>query len=217
MSIPLSPRTQSTALPSTVGMLECAWDLPSPTDHPTPEGFAVIAHPHPLHGGSMDNKVVHTIARSLLQLGYATWRFNFRGVGASEGSWDDGQGETIDMMNVIKHVKSLPQAANLPLVLAGFSFGAYITTKAAQQLAKANQQAQQLILVGIAADRYEPPHVPAKTIVIHGEQDDTVPLQSVFDWARPQHLPVIVIPGAGHFFHGQLPLLKDIILRSWPS
>lgn len=190
-----------------VGPLEVAIDHPEGS----PTGVAVIAHPHPLHGGTLSNKVVQTLARACVLGGLSAVRFNFRGVGRSAGVYDEGRGELEDLLAVVQ-----AQAASGPLVLAGFSFGAFVTSHAALRLAP-RRELQSLVLVGTAASRFEVAPVPAelhsRTLVIHGEQDDTVPLASVMDWARPQVLPVLVVPGGGHFFHGQLPLLRERVLR----
>ena len=217
MSIPISPNTRPVTIDGPAGRLEAAIDAPV-CDAALSQGVAVIGHPHPLYGGTMDNKVVQTIARALLQLGYTTLRFNFRGIGASEGAWDEGDGEKDDMMAVVGYARNLPEFVDkpqVPLVLAGFSFGSYIASQVAEQLAQSEAPAQRLILVGVAASRFSVAHVPGDSLVIHGEQDEVVPLAAVMDWARPQHMPVVVIPGVGHYFHGQLPLLKNIIIRNW--
>lgn len=175
-------------------------------------GVAVIAHPHPLFGGTMDNKVVQTLARAAVACGWQAWRFNFRGVGQSEGVHDAGLGETDDLAAVIEQVHTPGQ----PLMLAGFSFGAFVTCRVLHQLRDLNDLSR-LVLVGTAASRFEVPALPTgvaeRALVLHGEQDDTVPLSAVMDWARPQSLPVTVIPGVEHFFHGQLPLLKGLVMR----
>jgi len=174
-------------------------------------GVAVIAHPHPLFGGTMDNKVVQTLARAFVACGWAAVRFNFRGVGGTEGVHDEGRGERDDMLQVIEEL-----APEGPLAIAGFSFGAFVASRAAEQL-WARRDIRQLVLVGTAAARFSVATLPAeaheRTLVVHGEQDDTVPLAAVMDWARPQSLPVTVVPGGGHFFHGQLPLLKNLVAR----
>ncbi|UCU94699.1 alpha/beta hydrolase [Hydrogenophaga taeniospiralis] len=189
------------------GVLEVAIDRPSGD----PVGVAVLAHPHPLHGGTLSNKVVQTLARACVLAGWTAVRFNFRGVGRSEGTYDEGRGELADLLSVIE-----AQAPSGPLCLAGFSFGAFVTSHAASQL-QAQREIRRLVLVGTAASRFDAAPVPAelhlRTLVIHGEQDDTVPLASVMAWARPQVLPVLVVPGGGHFFHGQLPLLRELVLR----
>ena len=189
------------------GALEVAIDRP--TD--AAQGVAVIAHPHPLHGGTMTNKVVQTLARAFVLAGWTAVRFNFRGVGRSEGAYDEGQGELQDLLAVVQ-----AQAPEGPLCLAGFSFGAFVTSHAVAQL-HPQRELRHVVLVGTAASRFAvaplAPELHLHSLVIHGEQDDTVPLAAVMDWARPQALPVLVVPGGGHFFHGQLPLLRDCVLR----
>ena len=179
----------------------------------TPEGqargVAVLCHPHPVHGGTMDHKVVQTLARAFVQLGQRAVRFNFRGVGASEGRWDDGAGEIDDAMAVVAAQRDVA----LPLTLAGFSFGSYVAAQVAQRLAAASRPAQRLVLIAPATTYVNMPPVPADTLIIHGEADDVVPLKATLDWARPQGLPVIVLPGVGHFFHGQLTRLRDLVVR----
>lgn len=174
-------------------------------------GTAVIAHPHPLFGGTMENKVVQTLARAFVQSGWVAVRFNFRGVGATEGVHDEGRGELDDMLALVAS-----EAPDGPLALAGFSFGAFVASRAAAAL-WAGRRAEKIVLVGAAASRFDVAQLPAEahdaTLVIHGEHDDTVPLAAVLDWARPQTLPVTVVPGGGHFFHGQLPLLKSLVAR----
>jgi alpha/beta superfamily hydrolase len=173
-------------------------------------GVALIAHPHPLYGGTLDNKVVQTLAKTFVELGYVSLRPNFRGVGASEGAHDEGNGETEDMLRVAAYARET--FGDLPLVLAGFSFGAFVQTRVAKRL-----QPQRMVLVGPAVDRVQAETVPAGTLVIHGELDETVPLAAVFDWARPQELPIVVIPGADHFFHRRLHLIKSIVKSQWRS
>ena len=189
------------------GRIEVAIDQPEGT----PRGVAVIAHPHPLHGGTLTNKVVQTLARAFVLAGWTAVRFNFRGVGRSESTYDEGRGELDDLLTVVR-----AQAPDGPLCLSGFSFGAFVTSHAAAQL-QAQRDVQRLVLVGTAASRFSVAPVPSelhlRSLVIHGELDDTVPLASVMDWARPQQLPVLVVPGGGHFFHGQLPLLRELVLR----
>jgi alpha/beta superfamily hydrolase len=190
------------------GAIECV--LSEGGDGTPVRGVAVLCHPHPLHGGTMDNKVVQTLARAFVQLGYRAVRFNFRGVGGSAGRWDDGRGETEDALAVIAATRE----PGCPLALGGFSFGGYVAARAAQRLAGV-EPVERLVLVGPATSRYALPPVPADTIVVHGEADDVVPLQSTLDWARPQALPVIVLPGVGHFFHGQLTQLKTQVIQAW--
>ena len=188
------------------GQIEVAVDLPP--DGTAPKGTALVCHPNPTQGGTMDNKVVQTLARAFIQLGWRAVRFNFRGIGQSQGGWDEGRGEVDDALAVLQALRTPGEA----LVLSGFSFGGYVASRAAQQLA---EPAQRLVLVGPATSRFDTAAVPADTVVIHGEVDDVVPLASVLDWARPQNLPVTVVPGVGHFFHGQLPLLKSLVVRAF--
>jgi alpha/beta superfamily hydrolase len=169
-------------------------------------GFALIAHPNPLEGGTKDNKVVTTLARTFFALGYVAVRPNFRGVGASAGEHDQGRGETDDLLAVAAYLRR--QYGGLPFVLAGFSFGSFVQTRVAQRL-----QPERMVLVGPAVNRFPAETVPAGTLVIHGEHDDVVPLAAVLDWARPQPLPIVVVPGGEHFFHGRLNLLSDIVVR----
>ncbi|OGB35418.1 MAG: alpha/beta hydrolase [Burkholderiales bacterium RIFCSPLOWO2_02_FULL_66_35] len=203
----MNAQTEYSLQAGPAGELEVAIDRPTGD----PVGVAVLAHPHPLHGGTLSNKVVQTLARACVLAGWTAVRFNFRGVGRSEGTYDEGRGELADLLSVIE-----AQAPSGPLCLAGFSFGAFVTSHAASQL-QAQREIRRLVLVGTAASRFEVAPVPAElhpcTLVIHGEQDDTVPLASVMAWARPQVLPVLVVPGGGHFFHGQLPLLRELVLR----
>ena len=182
------------------GRLECAVDDPAGA----PRGIALIAHPHPLFGGTLDNKVVQTLARAFVELGYAAWRPNFRGVGASEGRHDKGRGEVEDLAAVLAHT-----GAARP-VLAGFSFGAAMAAKLAARL-----PCERVALVGTAVTNQAVPPVPAGTLVIHGEADETIPLAAVLAWARPQELPVLVLPGADHFFHRKLPALKLAVTANW--
>lgn len=203
----MNAQTEKSTIAGAAGLIEIAVDAPAGSS----KGVAVIAHPHPLFGGTMDNKVVQTLARAFTQCGWTAVRFNFRGVGASSGSHDEGRGELQDLLAVVQHA-----APAGPLALAGFSFGAFVTTHAFAAL-QAERDIASLVLVGTAASRFKVAAVPAdahlKTLVIHGESDDTVPLAAVLDWARPQALPVTVVPGVGHFFHGQLLLLKSLVVR----
>ena len=183
------------------GGIECAVDEPQGTVR----GVALVAHPHPLFGGTLDNKVVQTLARALVALGYAAWRPNFRGVGKSEGAYDEGRGEVDDLAAVLAH------AGTERPVLAGFSFGAAMQARLAARIAP-----ERMVLVGIAVNHFEAPAVPAGTLLIHGENDETVPIAAVRAWAKPQALPVIVVPGADHFFHRKLPELRMAVTGNWP-
>lgn len=213
----MNPRTLRQEWTGAAGRIEVAIDHPGPGDGTLASGLAVIAHPHPLFGGTLDNKVVQTIARAFLQLGFITVRPNFRGVGESAGEHDHGRGETDDHLAVTRHaINTLMPAGTNRLALAGFSFGAFVTTHTALRLAEQDIFTEKQVLVGTACSRFDVAPVPANTLVIHGDADDTVPLSSVLEWARPQTLPVVVLPGVEHFFHGKLPLLKDLIVRMYP-
>lgn len=208
----MNPHTEIIGIAGPAGRIDIALDRPR--EQPV-RGIALIAHPHPLYGGTRDNKVVQTLARTLLALGYVCWRPNFRGVGESEGAHDEGRGETDDLLAVIAAARAAePQGASLPIILAGFSFGTLVLSRVAQHLAQAGTPAQRLIFIGTAVIRPGMLDVPADTLVLHGELDDTVPLSAVLDWARPQGLPVVVIPGADHFFHQKLTGIKDWLLKA---
>lgn len=211
----MNAQTQKSIFQGPAGALEVARDTPAGASR----GVAVIAHPHPLYGGTMDNKVVQTLARAFVQSGWTAVRFNFRGVGGSAGSHDEGRGELDDFLAVVRHVAP-PGEREAALALAGFSFGAFVTTHAFERL-NPTRSIEKLVLVGTSVSRA--PAAPIdkaahlKTLVLHGEQDDTVLLSAVMDWARPQALPVTVVPGVGHFFHGQLTLLKNQVVRHLSS
>ena len=195
------------------GRIEFALDWP---EHGAPRGIAYVGHPHPLYGGTLDNKVASTMARTFAALGWLAVRPNFRGVGRSEGAHDEGRGETEDFIHLIDALPGLPalsgrMPAGLPLALAGFSFGSFVASRAARTLAARHHPARHLVLVGCAAGKWPMPDVRHDTLVIHGENDETIPLADVFAWARPQNLPIVVVPGADHFFHRRLPLLKTLI------
>lgn len=187
------------------GALEVLFTVP---EGAPPRALALICHPHPQFGGTMDNKVVQTLAKAFAELGCATMRFNFRGVNNSAGVFDDGMGETEDAAAALEWAKAQLQPST-PLIAAGFSFGCFVQT-----LLLPRSQPQQLVLIGPAVNRFKIPEVAKDTIIIHGEEDDVVPLSDVMNWARPQGLPVTVFPGAGHFFHGRLTELKAVIKRN---
>ena len=181
-------------------------------------GLALVAHPHPLYGGTLDNKVAQILAKTFVELGYVAARPNFRGAGASEGAHDDGNGETDDLVAVVQHARrraGFEDIAQAPVVLAGFSFGSLVQSRVAGKLAALGITVERMVLVGTAVTRGALGQVPADTVVIHGEHDDTVPLDAVLRWAEPQELPVQVIAGADHFFHRRLHLIAAIIRRAW--
>ncbi|MBL8352555.1 MAG: alpha/beta fold hydrolase [Burkholderiaceae bacterium] len=207
----MKPDTRRESIAGPAGTIECAIDEPVASVR----GTAVLCHPHPQFGGTMDNKVVQTLARAFLQLGWRAVRFNFRGVGASAGHWDEGRGEIDDALAVIAAQRAA--VPGLPLALGGFSFGGYVAAQAAARLAAdpAATPVQRLVLVAPASSRFTMPAVVAPgAVLIHGEADDVVPLAATLDWARPQVLPVIVLPGVGHFFHGQLTLLRHLLVQA---
>jgi len=205
----MKPETRRSSIAGPAGALECATDEPACA----PRGTAVLCHPHPQFGGTLDNKVVQTLARAFLQLGYRAVRFNVRGVGGSAGIWDEGRGEIDDALAVVAAERAAHPG--LPLALGGFSFGGYLAAQAADRLQAAGLPVERLALVSPATSRFSmPARVAPDTVVIHGETDDVVPLSATLDWARPQVLPVIVLPGVGHFFHGQLPLLKSQLVQA---
>jgi alpha/beta superfamily hydrolase len=204
----MNSQTRRLQLQGAAGAIEVQRDDPMDS---AAMGVAFIAHPHPLFGGTMDNKVVQTLARAFVQSGWTAIRFNFRGVGGSAGAHDEGRGEADDMRGLVQAI-----APEGPIALAGFSFGAFVASKVLESL-WGSREVRKVVLVGTAAARFSVSAIPLeaheRTLVVHGEQDDTVPLQAVMDWARPQSLPLTVVPGGGHFFHGQLPLLKTLVAR----
>ena len=200
----MTPKTaERFVIQGPAGALEMLVNAPE-----APRGIALVAHPHPQQGGTLDNKVAYTLAKTFYGLRYAAVRFNFRGVGRSEGVFDDGDGETADAQAALGYARS--RFGEMPIALAGFSFGSFVQTRVA-----ATAGAERLVLVGPAVSRIGDAPVPADTIVIHGEEDDVVALADVLAWARPRELPIIVFPGCGHFFHGRLPQLAQTIAGMW--
>jgi alpha/beta superfamily hydrolase len=209
--VPIASR--SILIDGPVGPIETIVDEPDGY-----RGLAVVAHPHPLLGGTNNNKVAYTLAHGLRDLGYMALRPNFRGVGKTAGTHDQGLGETDDLLAVLDHAaRVLCHGQTLPVVLAGFSFGAFVQTRVAGRLAEAGRPASRLVLVGLPTGRpgdnwpYVPDPAPASAILIHGERDSTIPLGNVMAYAEPQGIAVCVVPGADHFFHGRLQLLRDIL------
>ena len=210
---------ERTLIDGPAGRIEVAASRPS-----SAQGVAVVAHPHPLYGGTMDNKVITTLAKVFVERGLATYRFNFRGVGATEGAHDEGRGETEDMLRVIEHARR--ESGGMPVYLAGFSFGGAIAVRAS-----GSADFAQLVLVapgfrritghgmGAAPDPADPNlgapgrHTPANTLVVHGDLDETVPLADSIAWATPRDIPVAVVPGGEHFFHRKLHVLREIVAR----
>jgi hypothetical protein len=204
----MNPRTVRESIDGPAGRIECAFDRPEAA----PLGIAVVCHPHPQGGGTLDNKVVQTLARAFMDVGWASLRFNYRGVGVSAGEWDEGRGELEDALAVVRAAKERPGFAGLPLALAGFSFGGFIAAAAAERLGESDRP-RRVVLIAPSTEKQLVPRVPAESIVVHGDLDELVPLEATLAWARPQSLPVIVFPGVGHFFHGQIALLKTVVVR----
>ena len=217
-------RSERILIDGPAGVIETVFDYPAGAAPAGVRGLALVAHPHPLHGGTLDNKVAQILAKTFVELGYVSVRPNFRGVGASAGTHDEGNGETDDLIEVVAFARRKLGLPDQPLVLAGFSFGSLVVSRVAKRLAveRAVEQAveravERMVFVGTAVTRGKVEDVPPDTIVIHGEADDTVPLDAVLRWAEPQELPVIVIPAADHFFHRRLHVIKGIIVRAWKN
>ena len=196
-------RRETVLLAGPAGQLEVVINRPLSI----PRGIALIAHPHPLYGGTLENKVVQTLASTFAELDCVALRMNFRGVGESQGKHDEGNGETDDMLFLADYAKR--EFGEVPIFLAGFSFGGFVQTRVATKL-----DITKLVLIAPAAGRFDVADVKPDTLVIHGEEDDTVPLKAIMDWARPQNLPIVVIPGADHFFHKRLHLIKQLVSQA---
>jgi hypothetical protein len=211
----MNGRSERRVVAGPAGRIELALDRPSARA----AGIVYIAHPHPLFGGSLDNKVVTTLVRAFVALGWLAVRPNFRGVGASEGAYDEGRGESDDLLHLVDLVPRMPDVAaslpeRAPRALAGFSFGSFVAAKVARELRQRGQPVRHLVLVGAAAGKWPMPAVDADAIVIHGERDETIALSDVFQWAQASDIAVTVIPGADHFFHRRLTLLKRLVVKS---
>ena len=229
----MNGRTKVIHIEGVVGPIEVSVDFPDELKNNPSfvlRGLALVAHPHPLMGGTMDNKVAQTMARTFNQLGYVSVRPNFRGVGGSAGVHDDGVGELDDLLHITDWMRTpsswtsfeftqqqswVSSANSLPLVVSGFSFGSFVGSHLVQRLADLGRPAERLVMIGSAAGKWELAPVPADTILIHGELDETITLAAVLDWARPQELTVQVVPGADHFFHRRLHCIRNIITGAW--
>ncbi|MDR0933571.1 MAG: alpha/beta hydrolase [Burkholderiaceae bacterium] len=205
----MNANTQRFHVTGPAGQLECALDLPGGQ----PVGIALLAHPHPLYGGTMDNKVVQMMARAFIGLGYAAVRMNFRGVGASQGTHTGGPGEMEDMAIVLEHIKR--QYPALPVALGGYSFGTYVQSLLQERLSAEGIPPERMVLVSTTAGKWAVDAVPKNTLLIHGEADDVVPLSDLFQWARPQDLPVVVVTGGDHLFNRKLHHIREIISEMW--
>jgi alpha/beta superfamily hydrolase len=231
----MNSRTMHHTISISVGLSELSIDFPEELlrDHTYKvRGLALIGHPHPLLGGSMDNKVAQTLAKTMTMLGYVSVRPNFRGVGQSEGTFDDGVGEVDDLEQILAWMQKpsswlellgaqenawFQEVRSMPFVLAGFSFGSYVNSNLAQRLINRGKSPDRLVLVGSAAGKWDMPNIPPNTIVIHGELDETIPLKAVFEWLMSQETVVHVIPGADHFFHRKLHLIRDTVISLWDA
>ena len=229
----MNSRTKIIHIDGIVGSIEMSIDLPDELKNDPAfaiRGLALVAHPHPLMGGTMDNKVAATMARAFNQLGYVSVRPNFRGVGGTAGVHDDGAGELEDLVHVTEWMRTpsswtsfeatasqawVSNVPALPLVVSGFSFGSFVGSHLVQKLIELGRPAERLVMVGSAAGKWTLAPVPVDTILIHGELDETIPLIDVLDWARPQELTVQVVPGADHFFHRRLHCIRNIITCAW--
>ena len=200
------------AIPGPAGILEAIAHEAEGAARPL---YGIVCHPHPLYGGTMDNKVAYTLARALQTSGVAALRFNFRGVGASEGAYDEGAGETEDAAAVADF--GAARWPNRRLILAGFSFGAFV----ALRLALARDTAR-LITVAPPVGRFDFSglHAPAcPWLVVQGDADDVVDSSAVITWVKQQNpAPDLrVVPGVGHFFHGHLAELRDAVIETLRS
>jgi uncharacterized protein len=207
----MTVRSERRMVAGPAGQIEVVIDWPANAV----AGVAFVGHPHPLFGGTLDNKVAATLARSFVTAGWAAVRPNFRGVGASAGAHDEGRGETDDFVHIIETAREWSDGALDPaqaFALGGFSFGSFVAAQACARLSAAQRPPKHLVLIGAAAGKWAMPAVPPHTLAIHGELDETIPLGDVFTWARPQELPIVVLPGADHFFHRRLSTLKRLVV-----
>lgn len=207
----MAAHTENTSFDGLAGIIDCAIDWPDGV----PTGWALILHPNPSQGGTRDNKVVTTLSRACVQQGLVALRPNFRGIGASGGSFDHGKGELQDMAALVEQFRArYPDIAAKPWVLGGFSFGTSIGVQLYAQWQKLEKNLPNIVvLTGSAALRFRHSEAsaPEDALVIHGELDEVVPLSEVMEWARPLGMPVVVIPEAGHFFHGKLLVLRQLV------
>lgn len=208
----MSARTEIEGFNGAAGRIDCALDWPEGP----PRGWALILHPHPLQGGARDNKVVTTLARACVQHGLLAVRPNFRGVGESDGEFDKAVGETQDMLGLVAQVRErFPELAQAPWALGGFSFGTAVAAGVHAGLAQAGDPhlPAALMLMGAAVQRFQPADlkVPEDTLMVHGEQDEVVPMAETMDWARTRNLAMVVVPDASHFFHGKLLVLRRLV------
>lgn len=205
------PLAERVRIPGPAGDLEALIETPQDEAAAPVSAFAVVCHPHPLYGGTLDNKVVYTVARAFQQCAAPAIRFNYRGVGASAGTYDEGRGETRDALAVIEYGRRRwPQAQ---LWLGGFSFGGAVAVRAAGAADPAR-----LVLVAPAVNRLDVSAEPAPAcpwLIVQGDADELVPREEVLRWAGTLNPApaVTVLPGTGHFFHGRINELREAILQ----
>ncbi|HRO59870.1 MAG TPA: hypothetical protein PK177_12010 [Burkholderiaceae bacterium] len=218
--MPIELRSGTTSLDGPAGAIQLIVDAPAEPAQGAPgglwRGIAVVAHPQPLLGGSARHKIPHLLARALQQAGWLAVRPNFRGIGGSQGDHDSGFGETDDLLVVAAALRA--RLPGLPLALVGFSFGAFVQWRVARALAERGEPADRVALAGlptgeVAAGRhYELEGSLPDAMIVHGEHDEEIRLAALLDWARPQSQPIVVVPGADHFFSGRLPVLRSLVL-----
>jgi len=189
------------------GLIEAKTTMPNTA----PNGVVIVCHPHPLHGGTMDNKVIYTLTRAFHQVDKCTVRFNFRGVGKSAGTFDDANGETDDLLEIIHWVKTV--CPHLPLWLAGFSFGSFVAARAAATI-----QPERLFSIAPAvtnADFLSLPAIHCPWYIIQGDSDEIVPPEQVYDVVKKLqgNIQLNVIKDCSHFFHGKLIELRELIVQ----
>jgi alpha/beta superfamily hydrolase len=206
----LSPNETTELIHGPAGQLEVIVATPIEKER---SAWGIVCHPHPLHGGTMHNKVVTTLSKTFQGLGVPTVRFNFRGVGRSEGQFDHGEGEMDDLLAVIAWVQQL--GVKNEIWLAGFSFGSYVAARAATRI-----PVNKLVTVAPPVQHFPMASLPPITshpwVLVQGELDDVVPAKEVLAWAEERDpKPVILrFPKAGHFFHGQLGELRTRIAEA---
>ena len=203
--------TASTLIVAEAGNIEVLITLPENITEMTPT--VIISHPHPLYGGSMTNKVVHILAKSFTELNVIVVKYNFRGVGQSEGEYDEGLGEAEDLQLLAKTIRQWRPKA--PIWLAGFSFGAYVTTRAQSDI-----KAEKIVLVAPPVNMYpfqDLADIDIPWIVIQGGEDEVIDANAIKSWvkSRPHAPEFIWMQDAGHFFHGKLNDIKAAILQVW--
>jgi len=197
-------------IPGPAGQIEALLSHPVAGE---PAAIAVICHPHPLYGGSLTNKVVHILGSAFLKMALPVLRFNFRGVGASEGEFDGGEGEQADLEAAVAWLRQ--RYPGRPLWLAGFSFGAFVAYNAHRQL-----DAARLLLVAPPLRLFEFGDLRSVEIpwmVVQGSNDEVVSADAVQHWVQNQPRPPVfeMVEGASHFFHGRLNDLRQIVLKNW--